>query len=62
MAVPPFFIVIFRVPVRVRIIGVEIGAVGKLREWKGACGHIGVSMDFCGSTEVKDEPGDGGTD
>jgi hypothetical protein len=67
-AVPPVFIVKFGVPVGVRVIvivvgvGVEVGALRKLREWKGGCVHIGVSMDLCGSTKVKDESGDGGTD
>ena len=46
------------VPIVVAV-DVGVGALGKSRERNGyASGHIELSVDFCGLTEVKDEPGD----
>lgn len=73
VAIPILSIVESGATVRVRVIvvivivhvdaGVEVCALSELRQRKGAArGQIGLSVDFRGSTEVKDESGDGGAD
>jgi hypothetical protein len=68
VTIPILFIVKARVPIRVHVViivsvFVQVGALRELREGKGtASAHIGLSVGFCDSAEVKDESGDRGAD